>query len=111
MYRFLVVIEKAKNNYSVYSPDCIATGDAREVAEKNMYEAIEMNIYRINWTSLESLLPHQENEKCRHQRNRSSPAAAILNTGEPEVAVGDRYIIPGHSLINFDSIASKFSER
>jgi len=47
MYRFLVVIEKANNNYSAYSPDlpgCVATGATREEAEKNMYEAIEMHI-------------------------------------------------------------------
>ena len=47
MYRFLVVIEKANNNYSAYSPDlpgCAATGATREEAEKNMYEAIEMHI-------------------------------------------------------------------
>lgn len=47
MYRFLVVIEKANNNYSAYSPDlpgCVATGSTREEAEKNMYEAIEMHI-------------------------------------------------------------------
>ena len=47
MYRFLVVIEKANNNYSAYSPDlpgCVATGATHEDAEKNMYEAIEMHI-------------------------------------------------------------------
>jgi len=47
MYRFLVVIEKANNNYSAYSPDlpgCVATGATREEAEKNMYEAIEMHL-------------------------------------------------------------------
>lgn len=47
MYRFLVVIEKANNNYSAYSPDlpgCVATGATHKDAEKNMYEAIEMHI-------------------------------------------------------------------
>lgn len=47
MYRFLIVIEKAENNYSAYSPDlpgCVATGVSRETAEKNMYEAIELHI-------------------------------------------------------------------
>ncbi len=47
MYRFLVVIEKANGNYSAYSPDlpgCVATGDTREEAEQNMYEAIEMHL-------------------------------------------------------------------
>ena len=47
MHRFLVVIEKADDNYSAYSPDlpgCIATGETREEAEQNMHEAIEMHI-------------------------------------------------------------------
>jgi predicted RNase H-like HicB family nuclease len=47
MRRFLVVIEKAKNNYSAYSPDlpgCVATGATREEAERNMHEAIEMHV-------------------------------------------------------------------
>ena len=46
MYRFLVVIEKANNNYSAYSPDlsgCVATGVTREEAEQNMHEAIELH--------------------------------------------------------------------
>jgi predicted RNase H-like HicB family nuclease len=47
MRRFLVVIEKANNNYSAYSPDlpgCVATGATREEAERNMHEAIEMHV-------------------------------------------------------------------
>ncbi len=47
MYRFLIIIEKAKGNYSAYSPDlpgCAATGRTREETEKNMYSAIEMHI-------------------------------------------------------------------
>lgn len=47
MYKFLIVIEKAENNYAAYSPDlpgCIATGVTREETEKNMYEAIEMHV-------------------------------------------------------------------
>ena len=47
MYRFLVVVEKVKENYSAYSPDlpgCIATGETREEAETNMHEAIELHI-------------------------------------------------------------------
>ena len=47
MYRFLIVIEKANENYSAYSPDlpgCIATGETREEVERNMHEAIEMHI-------------------------------------------------------------------
>jgi predicted RNase H-like HicB family nuclease len=47
MYRFLVVIEKANDNYSAYSPDlpgCVATGGTREEAERNMHEAIELHV-------------------------------------------------------------------
>ena len=47
MHRFLIVIEKAVNNYSAYSPDlpgCIATGDSVEEVKKNMHEAIELHI-------------------------------------------------------------------
>jgi len=47
MRRFLIVIEKAKGNYSAYSPDlpgCVATGKTQEETEKNMYEAIKMHV-------------------------------------------------------------------
>ncbi len=61
MYRFLVVIEKASNNYSAYSPDlpgCIATGSTRAEAEKNIYEAIEMHVQGL----LDDNLPIPESE-------------------------------------------------
>jgi predicted RNase H-like HicB family nuclease len=47
MYHFLIVIEKAKSNYSAYSPDlpgCVAAGKTREDATQNMYEAIELHV-------------------------------------------------------------------
>jgi len=47
MYRFLVIIERAKKNYSAYSPDlpgCVATGKTYKEAEQNMYEAIKMHL-------------------------------------------------------------------
>jgi predicted RNase H-like HicB family nuclease len=47
MYRYLVVIEKAENNFSAYVPDlpgCIATGDTIEETEKNIYKAIKMHL-------------------------------------------------------------------
>ncbi len=47
MYCFLVIIEKANENYSAYSPDlpgCIATGKTREETERNMYEAVELHV-------------------------------------------------------------------
>jgi predicted RNase H-like HicB family nuclease len=50
MHRFLVVIEKAGNNYSAYSPDlpgCVATGATRDEVERNMHEAIEMHVHGL----------------------------------------------------------------
>lgn len=47
MVRYLIVIEKAKGNYSAFSPDlpgCVATGRSRAAAERNMKKAIEMHI-------------------------------------------------------------------
>ncbi len=44
MHRFLIVIEKEKNNYSAYSPDipgCVATGKTIEEVKKNMHEALK----------------------------------------------------------------------
>jgi len=47
IHRFLVVIEKANDNYSAYAPDlpgCVATGKTVEEVERNMHEAIEMHV-------------------------------------------------------------------
>ena len=47
MHKYLVVFEKANDNYSAYSPDipgCIATGSTRNEAEKNIKEAISFHI-------------------------------------------------------------------
>jgi len=50
LHRFLIVVEKAENNYSAYSPDlpgCVATGATREEAEEMMHEAIELHIHGL----------------------------------------------------------------
>lgn len=47
MSEYLVVIEKAENNYSAYSPDlpgCMATGDSQEETLQRMREAIAMHL-------------------------------------------------------------------
>ena len=47
MNRFLVVIEKAGDNYSAYSPDlpgCVATGATRKETEERMREAIKLHV-------------------------------------------------------------------
>ncbi len=48
MYKYLIVIEKARENFSAYAPDlpgCVATGQTREETEKRMIEAIELHIH------------------------------------------------------------------
>ena len=47
MHKYLLIFEKAGDNYSAYSPDmpgCIATGRTRDEVEKNMREAISFHI-------------------------------------------------------------------
>ena len=47
---YVVVIEKAANNYSAYVPDlpgCIATGSTREETEAEIRSAIEFHIEGI----------------------------------------------------------------
>ncbi len=61
MYRYLVVIEKANENYSAYSPDlpgCVATGETRKAVEQSMQEAIRMHIHGL----LEDNLPVPESQ-------------------------------------------------
>ena len=47
MHRYLVVIERAADNYAAYCPDlpgCVATGETKEETEVNMQEAIQMHL-------------------------------------------------------------------
>jgi len=47
VHRFLIVVEDAGQSYSAYSPElpcCVATGNTRDEAERNMYEAIQLHI-------------------------------------------------------------------
>ncbi len=61
MYRFLIIVEKADENYSAYSPDlpgCVATGKTREEVKRNMQEAIAMHVQGL----LEDNLPVPESQ-------------------------------------------------
>ena len=47
MRRFLVIIEKAGDNYSAYTPElpgCIATGRTKEETKRRMREAIRQHL-------------------------------------------------------------------
>jgi predicted RNase H-like HicB family nuclease len=51
MEKYLIVIEKAENNFSAFSPDvagCIATGDTVEDTTTNMKEALQFHFEDIN---------------------------------------------------------------
>ena len=55
MHRFLIIVEKAKTNYSVYSPDlpgCVATGKTRDQATRRMHDAIRMHVNGLREDSL-----------------------------------------------------------
>jgi len=46
-YRYLVIVEKAKGNYSAYVPDlpgCVTTGKTIAEVHRNMQEAIELHL-------------------------------------------------------------------
>jgi predicted RNA binding protein YcfA (HicA-like mRNA interferase family)/predicted RNase H-like HicB family nuclease len=61
MHQFLIVIEKAENNYSAYSPDldgCIATGKTKEDVKKNMQHAIELHLKGLHEDKLPIPEPH-----------------------------------------------------
>jgi predicted RNase H-like HicB family nuclease len=50
VHRFLVIVEKTPDSYSVYAPDlpgCVATGASREEAEVNMGKAVEVHIRNL----------------------------------------------------------------
>lgn len=51
MKKYLVVIEKAQNNYAAFSPDvsgCIATGSTVEETTKEMKEALQFHIESLD---------------------------------------------------------------
>jgi predicted RNase H-like HicB family nuclease len=59
MPRFLIVIERAGDNFSAYSPDlpgCVAAGKSREDAEREMQQAISLHVAGL----LEDNLPIPE---------------------------------------------------
>jgi predicted RNase H-like HicB family nuclease len=58
--RYLVVIEKAKKNYSAYVPDlpgCIATGSTKKAVEKNIAEAINFHLEGLKEDRIRLPLP------------------------------------------------------
>ncbi|AOQ23815.1 hypothetical protein MTAT_14000 [Moorella thermoacetica] len=60
MDKFLIIIEKADDNYSAYSPDlpgCVATGKTPQEARENMVEAIKMHLQGLKEDGLPIPVP------------------------------------------------------
>ncbi|MCG2790537.1 MAG: type II toxin-antitoxin system HicB family antitoxin [Actinomycetia bacterium] len=58
--KYLVIIEKANDNYSAYLPDvpgCIATGKTIEKTKKNITEALFMHLQGLAEDGLPSPKP------------------------------------------------------
>ncbi len=55
MSRYLIILEETATGFSAYSPDlpgCIATGQTRETAEREMHDAIEFHIEGLRLADL-----------------------------------------------------------
>jgi predicted RNase H-like HicB family nuclease len=60
-WRYIIVIEKARRNYSAYVPDlpgCVATVHTRHEAETRMREAIELHLRGVEEDGLPIPKPH-----------------------------------------------------
>lgn len=60
MFRYPIVIEKSKNNYSAYSPDlpgCVATGATIEDTLSRMRSAIKFHLEGLRKEGFEILRP------------------------------------------------------
>jgi predicted RNase H-like HicB family nuclease len=61
MEKYLVVIERAENNYSAFSPDvlgCIATGMSVEETTANLKEALQFHIENMEDRPLAKGISH-----------------------------------------------------
>ena len=75
MKKYLIVFEKTKTGYSAYSPDipgCVATGKSKNLAEKNIYEAIQFH--------LEGL----QSEGLRLPQNTTESEMLVFAVAEPQ---------------------------
>ena len=63
MKKYLIISERTETGYSVYVPDlpgCIATGETKEIAEKNIYEAIKFHLEGLQEENM--LIPESKSE-------------------------------------------------
>jgi predicted RNase H-like HicB family nuclease len=58
--KYLIVLEKTANGYSVFCPDlagCIATGETPEIAQANMQAALTAHLTRLKASSFVTVTP------------------------------------------------------
>ncbi|MBC8485099.1 MAG: type II toxin-antitoxin system HicB family antitoxin [Bacteroidetes bacterium] len=63
MKKCLIIFEKTKTGYSVYVPDlpgCIATGETKDMAENNIYEAIKIHLEGLKKENI--IIPESKSE-------------------------------------------------
>lgn len=63
MRKYLIIFEKTKSGYSVYVPDlpgCVATGNTKDEAEYNIYEAIKLHLEGLENEDL--IIPESKSE-------------------------------------------------
>lgn len=78
MEKYLVIVQKAKNNYAAYSPDvlgCVATGETVEITLKNMQEVLELHLEGL--TELGEELPVAKD--LAHYLQKAEPIAELTD--------------------------------
>jgi predicted RNase H-like HicB family nuclease len=89
--KFLVVIEKGKNNYSAYSPDvigCAATGKTIEETLANMKDALGFHLEGVLENGEEFPTPRSLNFYIENTDEISSDdIIAHINIEIPEIAL------------------------
>jgi len=65
MRKYLIILEKSDTGYGCYAPDlpgCVASGPTKEIAEQNMYEAIQFHLEGMEMEGLAIPEPKTESE-------------------------------------------------
>lgn len=94
MQNYLIIIEKAENNYSAYSPDidgCAATGKTRDEARKNFLEALEFHLEGLKEDGLKLPNPSSDfsftSEECSgvlNVRTKKTTHLKLIKLAEKE---------------------------
>lgn len=94
MQNYLIIIEKAENNYSAYSPDidgCVATGKTRDEARKNFLEVLKFHLEGLKEDGLKLPNPSSDfsftSEECSgvlNVRTKKTTHLKLIKLAEKE---------------------------